>query len=68
MPGSTNVITRLIAIRPPTCPNGIRRHLLTTADKYAVEIYDPVPQPLRTMVVVTAIVMDMNLHESKEIT
>lgn len=47
---------------------GLATHLLTTADKYAVEIYDPVPQPLRTMAVVTAIVMDMNLHESKEIT
>jgi uncharacterized protein YxjI len=47
---------------------GLATHLLTTADKYAVEIYDPVPEPLRTMAVTLAIVMDMNLHESKEIT
>jgi len=47
---------------------GLATHLLTTADKYSVEIYDPVPEPLRTMAVMTAIVMDMNLHESKEIT
>ncbi|RKS71267.1 scramblase [Actinomadura pelletieri DSM 43383] len=47
---------------------GLATHLLTTADKYSVEIYDPVPEPLRTMCVMTAIVMDMNLHESKEIT
>ena len=47
---------------------GLATHLLTTADKYAVEIFDPVREPLRTMAVMTAIVMDMNLHESKEIT
>lgn len=47
---------------------GLATHLLTTADKYAVEIFDPVPEPLRTMAVMTAIVMDMNLHEAKEIT
>ncbi|WP_165970654.1 phospholipid scramblase-related protein [Actinomadura sp. 6K520] len=47
---------------------GLATHLLTTADKYTVEINDPVPEPLRTMTVMTAIVMDMNLHESKEIT
>jgi Scramblase len=48
--------------------NGIATHLLTTADKYAVEIDDPVPEPLRTMVVATAIAMDLTLHESKDIT
>ncbi|MFB4311916.1 phospholipid scramblase-related protein [Actinomadura sp. GTD37] len=47
---------------------GLATHLLTTADKYVIEIADPVPEPLRTMAVMTAIVMDMNLHESKEIT
>ena len=47
---------------------GLATHLLTTADRYTVEIYDPVPEPLRTMCAVTAIVMDMNLHESKEVT
>jgi hypothetical protein len=47
---------------------GLATHLLTTADKYAIEISDPVREPLRTMAVMTAIVMDMNLHESKEIT
>jgi uncharacterized protein YxjI len=47
---------------------GLATHLLTTADKYAVQIDDPVPEPLRTMVVMTAIAMDMTLHESKDIT
>ncbi|TDC47699.1 hypothetical protein E1281_25830 [Actinomadura sp. KC345] len=47
---------------------GLATHLLTTADKYTVEIHDPVPEPLRTMAAVTAIVMDMSLHESKEVT
>ncbi|MDL4772708.1 MULTISPECIES: phospholipid scramblase-related protein [Thermomonosporaceae] len=47
---------------------GVATHLLTTADKYAVQIADPVPEPLRTMAVMTAIVMDLSLHESKEIT
>lgn len=47
---------------------GLATHLLTTADKYAVEINDPVPQPLRTMVATAAIAMDLTLHESKDIT
>jgi uncharacterized protein YxjI len=47
---------------------GVATHLLTTADKYAVEINDPVPEPLRTMVVTTAIAMDLTLHESKDLT
>ncbi|MFC5754939.1 phospholipid scramblase-related protein [Actinomadura rugatobispora] len=47
---------------------GLATHLLTTADKYSVEINDPVPEPLRTMVVTTAIAMDLTLHESKDIT
>jgi uncharacterized protein YxjI len=47
---------------------GLATHLLTTADKYDVEIFDPVREPLRTMAVMTAIVMDLNLHESKDIT
>lgn len=47
---------------------GLATHLLTTADKYEAEILDPVPEPLRTMAVMTAIVMDMTLHESKELT
>ncbi|MFD0855511.1 phospholipid scramblase-related protein [Actinomadura adrarensis] len=47
---------------------GLATHLLTTADKYSVEIEDPVPEPLRTLVVTAAIAMDMTLHESKDIT
>ncbi|MEU5885031.1 phospholipid scramblase-related protein [Spirillospora sp. NPDC047279] len=47
---------------------GIATHLLTTADRYTVDIKDPVPEPLRTMAVLTAIVMDMFLHESKDFT
>ncbi|MGK5553891.1 phospholipid scramblase-related protein [Actinomadura kijaniata] len=47
---------------------GIATHLLTTADKYTVEIDDPVPEPLRTFAVLTAVVMDMTLHESKDLT
>jgi uncharacterized protein YxjI len=48
--------------------NGLATHLLTTADRYTVEITDPVPEPLRTMAAMTAIAMDMNLHESKDLT
>ncbi|MFF5265522.1 phospholipid scramblase-related protein [Actinomadura viridis] len=47
---------------------GIATHLLTTADKYTLTISDPVAEPLRTMAVLTAIAMDMTLHESKDIT
>ncbi|GAA4064483.1 phospholipid scramblase-related protein [Actinomadura miaoliensis] len=47
---------------------GLATHLLTTADKYDVEIHDPVPEPLRTLAATTAIAMDMTLHESKDIT
>ncbi|MFI0355978.1 phospholipid scramblase-related protein [Actinomadura sp. 9N407] len=47
---------------------GAITHLLTTADKYTVEIDDPVAEPLRTLVVTTAIAMDLTLHESKDIT
>ncbi|WP_019635117.1 phospholipid scramblase-related protein [Actinomadura atramentaria] len=46
---------------------GIATHLLTTADKYDVEIADDVPEPLRTLVVGAAIAMDLALHEHKEI-
>ncbi|WP_030175194.1 phospholipid scramblase-related protein [Spirillospora albida] len=46
---------------------GLATHLLTNADKYDVEIFGTVPEPLRTMAAMTAIVMDMNLHESKDL-
>ncbi|MQY04304.1 phospholipid scramblase-related protein [Actinomadura macrotermitis] len=47
---------------------GLATHLLTTADRYDVEIQERVPEPLRTLAVATAIAMDMALHESKDLT
>lgn len=47
---------------------GLATHLLTTADRYTVEISDPVPEPLRTFAMATAIAMDMALHEAKDLT
>ncbi|WP_018657360.1 phospholipid scramblase-related protein [Actinomadura flavalba] len=47
--------------------SGVLTHLLTTSDKYDVEISADVPEPLRTLAVAGAIAMDLALHESKEI-
>lgn len=46
---------------------GLARELLTTADRYTVEITGPAPEPLRTLIVVAAIVLDLTLYESKGI-
>ncbi|MGI8331191.1 phospholipid scramblase-related protein [Actinomadura scrupuli] len=46
---------------------GLLAELLTTADRYAVEISDPVPEPLRTLVVMSAVVLDLTLHEFKDL-
>ena len=46
---------------------GLATELLTTADRYTVEISDPVPEPLRVLVVMAAVVLDLTLHESKDV-
>jgi uncharacterized protein YxjI len=46
---------------------GFVTEVLTTADRYTVEISDPVSEPLRTLVAVTAIVLDLTLHEFKDV-
>jgi hypothetical protein len=46
---------------------GLVAELLTTADRYTVQISDPVPEPLRTLVTMSAIVLDLTLHEFKDI-
>jgi hypothetical protein len=46
---------------------GLAAELLTTADRYTVKITDPVPEPLRTLVVMAAIVLDLTLHEAKDV-
>jgi uncharacterized protein YxjI len=44
---------------------GLAAEVLTTADRYNVEIAGSVEEPLRTLIVMTAIVLDLILHESK---
>jgi uncharacterized protein YxjI len=46
---------------------GLMAEMLTTADRYTVEISDPVPEPLRTLVVMSAVVLDLTLHEFKDL-
>ncbi|MCW2912308.1 MAG: Scramblase family protein [Actinomycetia bacterium] len=46
---------------------GLATEVLTTADRYNVEISGPVSEPLRTLVVVSAIVLDLTLHEFKDL-
>lgn len=46
---------------------GLATELLTKADRYTVEISRPVPDPLRTLVAVSAIVIDLLVHETKDL-
>jgi hypothetical protein len=46
---------------------GLAAELLTTADRYTVEIPGTVSEPLRTLVVMSAIVLDLTLHEVKDV-
>ncbi|MEV4255049.1 phospholipid scramblase-related protein [Spirillospora sp. NPDC049652] len=46
---------------------GLRAELFTTADRYAIEFTEEVPENLRVLVVVTAIVLDLMAYESKEL-
>lgn len=46
---------------------GLVVEMLTTADRYTVEIADPVSEPLRTLVVLSAVVLDLTLHEFKDL-
>ncbi|MEV5571120.1 phospholipid scramblase-related protein [Spirillospora sp. NPDC052269] len=46
---------------------GLRAELFTTADRYAVDFTEEVAEPLRVLVVVTAIVLDLMAYESKEL-
>jgi hypothetical protein len=46
---------------------GFVAELLTTADHYTVQMFDPVSEPLRTLVTMSAIVLDLTLHEVKDV-
>ncbi|MBA9003345.1 MULTISPECIES: phospholipid scramblase-related protein [Thermomonospora] len=47
---------------------GLRAELLTNADRYSVEfLTNRLSEPLRALVVVLATVLDLTLHESKDI-
>lgn len=45
---------------------GVATELLTTADKYSVEIFQPLHDPLRVLVVATPIAIDLMLYEGKD--
>jgi uncharacterized protein YxjI len=43
---------------------GLAKEVLTTADRYVVDISDTAREPLRTLIVMTAIMLDLTLHEN----
>jgi hypothetical protein len=45
---------------------GVATEVLTTADRYAVEIFQPLPDPLRVLVVAAPIALDLMLYEGKD--
>jgi scramblase len=46
---------------------GLRAEVFTTADRYNIEFTEQISDLLRTLVVVSAIVVDLTLHESKDV-
>lgn len=46
---------------------GLAAELLTRADRYTVDISGPLADPLRTLVAVSAIVIDLLIHETKDL-
>lgn len=45
---------------------GLATELVTTADRYTLEIFRALPDPLRTMVVMTPLAIDLMLYEGKD--
>ena len=45
---------------------GAATELLTTADRYSLEIYQPLPDPLRILVAAAPIAIDLMLYEGKD--
>ncbi|SPT64547.1 phospholipid scramblase-related protein [Actinomadura madurae] len=45
---------------------GAATELLTTADRYSVEIFQPLPDPLRVLVVAAPLAIDLMLYEGKD--
>ncbi|MBG6093413.1 phospholipid scramblase-related protein [Actinomadura viridis] len=45
---------------------GAATELLTTADRYGVEIFQPLPDPLRVLVVAAPLAIDLMLYEGKD--
>ncbi|GAA2616932.1 phospholipid scramblase-related protein [Actinomadura fulvescens] len=46
---------------------GAATEVLTTADRYAVEFFHPLPDPLRVLVVAAPIALDLMLYEGKDL-
>jgi uncharacterized protein YxjI len=45
---------------------GAATEILTTADRYSVEIFQPLPDPLRVLVVAAPLAIDLMLYEGKD--
>ncbi|WP_433466764.1 phospholipid scramblase-related protein [Spirillospora sp. CA-128828] len=45
---------------------GVATEILTTADRYSVEIYQPLADPLRVLVVAAPLAIDLMLYEGKD--
>ncbi|MFV2179404.1 phospholipid scramblase-related protein [Actinomadura sp. LOL_016] len=45
---------------------GLATELVTTADRYMLEIFSTLPDPLRTLVVMTPLAIDLMLYEGKD--
>lgn len=43
---------------------GLAKELLTTADRYTVDMSDKAQEPIRSLIVMTAIMLDLTLHEN----
>ncbi|MFG2006778.1 phospholipid scramblase-related protein [Spirillospora sp. NPDC048911] len=46
---------------------GAATEVLTTADRYAVQFFHPLPDPLRVLVVAAPIALDLMLYEGKDL-
>jgi uncharacterized protein YxjI len=46
---------------------GLATEVLTTADRYSLEIYRPLPDPLRVLVAVAPMAIDLMHYESKDL-
>lgn len=45
---------------------GLTKEMFTTADRYAVELNEQLPDPLRSLVIASAVTIDLVLHQDKK--